>query len=402
MATLHDVYQRRPHCYHKISHVEWSDWQWQQRNTLKHSGQLQEVFPHIGERQIELAREWERQGFRFQLTPYMLAITERDAEGNPLLSDPVWRQFFPVFDELLVEQGRQALDEYSTGEENWEIAQEMLTPIAHHKYDNRVILYTTDTCLGYCDYCLRSLQSTAQTEMHGGKQYWQETIQILRNHPEIEEIILSGGDPLIFSNSTIAKMIEDVRAIPTIKAIRLHTRAFTHNPYRVDDEFGKILCDYSVTEVAIHIAHPNELTQELQKSIGQIRKSGARTLLMAQIPLIKGVNNNPKILRSLFMGLYMSGIKPYYLLHNMPNIPAASSQRTSVRQGIDIMNTLGRKISHPAMPEYIIVHKTGKKTVPNEPNGTSEFIYCTSPEGHPIIRFKNWNGNWETYIDGID
>ena len=102
------------------------------------------------------------------------------------------------------------------------------------------------------------------------------------------------------------------------------------------------------------------------------------------------------------MELYASGVKPYYFLHNMPNIPAAASQRTSVKLGLELMNQLGRKISHPAMPEYIIVHRTGKRTVPIESEGTPEFRYETDQDGHPIIRFKNWKGNWETYIDGKD
>ncbi|KKR58426.1 MAG: hypothetical protein UT97_C0030G0001 [Parcubacteria group bacterium GW2011_GWC2_40_31] len=397
-----DAFEHRPDNFHEIAREQWEDWRWQQQNAIRSYEQLEKVFLNIPEKQLLLAKEWERRGFRFQLTPYMQAIAEKDNEGNPLLTDPIWRQFFPAFDELLTEQEQQAIDEYSPERENWEIAEEMLTPIAHHKYDNRAILYTADVCLGYCNYCLRSLQSKAKEETHGGKAYWQQTMEAIYNHPEIEEVILSGGDPLIYDNATIEKMLKDIREIPSVKAIRIHTRAFTHNPYRIDKEFGKLLKKYAVTEVAIHTTHPNELTKDFQESIDRIRESKARTLLLAQIPLVKGVNDDAELLHRFFMELYASGVKPYYFLHNMPNIPAAASQRTSVKRGLELMNRLGRKISHPAMPEYIIVHRTGKRTVPIEPEGTPEFRYETDQDGHPIIRFKNWKGNWETYIDGKD
>jgi len=400
--TNFDAFKHRPDNFHEIAREQWEDWRWQQQNAIRSSEQLEKVFPNIPEKQLLLAKEWERRGFRFQLTPYMQAIAEKDNEGNPLLTDPIWRQFFPAFDELLTEQEQQAIDEYSPERENWEIAEEMLTPIAHHKYDNRAILYTADVCLGYCNYCLRSLQSKAKEETHGGKAYWQQTMEVIRNHPEIEEVILSGGDPLVYDNATIEKMLKDIREIPSVKAIRVHTRAFTHNPYRIDEEFGELLKKYAVTEVAIHTTHPNELTKDFQESIDRIRESKARTLLLAQIPLVKGVNDDAELLHRFFMELYASGVKPYYFLHNMPNIPVAASQRTSVKRGLELMNQLGRKISHPAMPEYIIVHRTGKRTVPIEPEGTPEFRYETDQDGHPIIRFKNWKGNWETYIDGKD
>jgi lysine 2,3-aminomutase len=86
----------------------------------------------------------------------------------------------------------------------------------------------------------------------------------------------------------------------------------------------------------------------------------------------------------------------------MPWTPNAQSHRTSVRKGVDLMNTMKRRIPNVAMPEYIIVHHAGKRIVPLEPNGTPEFRYSIDAGGNPIIDFKNWKGNWETYLDGRD
>lgn len=398
-----DAFENRTGAFQCVEQAQWHDWRWQQQHALRGSAQLPAFFPNIDERQMRMAQEWERRGFRFAITPYLQSLVAKDEKGNPLPHDPVWRQFFPAFDELLAESTTPRPDEYSPQQENWEIDEEMLTRTAHHKYDNRAILYTTDTCLSYCGYCFRSLQSTADVEKHGGvKSQWQETMDAIKAHPEIEEVILSGGDPLVFDNAYIEKMLADIRAIPTVRAIRIHSRAFTHNPYRFDEGFCRLLKEYAVTEMGVHVAHPNELSKDFQGAIERIRASGARTELLGQTPLLKGVNDNADTLRQLFMDLYVSGAKPYYLFHNMPNTPAAVSQRTSVRRGVELLNSIGRRMSHPAMPEYVMVHRTGKRTIPQEIEGTPEFIYDTNEQGHPVIHFKNWKGNWETYLDGKD
>jgi lysine 2,3-aminomutase len=206
----------------------------------------------------------------------------------------------------------------------------------------------------------------------------------------------------VYDTRTIEGMLRDIRAIPTVRAIRVHSRAFSHNPFRIDEELCDVLRRYEVTEVAVHIVHPAELTPELLAAADRIRDKGGRAILLAQIPLIKGVNDDAELLRRFFFDLYVAGIKPYYFLHNMPNIPAASSQRTSIRRGVAIMTAIGRRLSHPALPEYIIVHRTGKRTVPLEMEGTSEFRYEEDESGHPIVRFKSWRGTWEKYLDARD
>lgn len=395
-----DAYVHRLPAFKNVSKDEWTDWKWQQQNALRSSKQVRELFPNFPEKQIELAEAWEGKGLRFQLTPYMLSLVELDVQGNPLPHDPIWRQFFPVF-ESLTSKTKKVPDEYSPDKENWELPQEMLTPIMEHKYDNRAIIYVSDACLGYCMYCFRSLQSNAPQEKHGGKgKYWEKTLEEIKKRPGIEEIILSGGDPMLFDNAILEEMLKDIRSIPTVKCVRIHTRVLTHNPYRIDEKFVGLLSAFELTEIAFHVSHPSELTKDFLDAVQKIRNGKARTLLLAEFPLIKGVNDNSQVLRNLFMGLYGVGIKAYYMFHMMPNIPAASEQRTSVRKGVILMNEIGRKISGPAVPNYVIAHRTGKRTVPQEINGTSEFKYDKDEAGNPVIRFNNWKGNQETYLDG--
>jgi len=415
------AYQHRPECFREIDEATWKNWIWQQQNAVRNRFGLRKFFPSLGGDVLKKAEEWENRGFRFLITPYVAALIEKDEEGNPVSGDAIWLQVFPEFGEALTardsgnstEHGgapRDAMsikktlapDEYSAQNENWEVDEEMISPIAQHKYDNRVLVITSDVCLGYCVYCFRSLQSNAPAEKHGGKPFWKETMEAIRKRPMIEEVILSGGDPLLYDNFSLEEMLHDVREIPHVKAIRIHTRAWLHNPYRIDEAFCALLKKYEVTEMGVHTVHPQEISRDFLEAVERVRASGARTLLLTDTPLIRGVNDSSEILHELFMELYTSGVKPYYLSHNMPNIPFASEQRTSVRAGLRIWNSLKRRISNTAMPEYMITHRKGKKTVPECEEGTPDFIYDKNENGWPIVRFKNWKGEWETYIDALD
>ena len=396
----YDAYLRRPDFFKVIKRKTWQDWLWQQQNVVCDLPGLQRVFPELPAGQIRSGNEWMGRRFRLRLTPYVLSLVLKDKSGNPLKSDPVWKQVFPFFGNI--KSAAKRPDEYSPGRENWKVPREMITPIAQHKYENRVLINTADCCLGYCMYCFRALQSSVRKRGSGVSAYWDETIGEIKKRPEIEEVILSGGDPLVYGNRVIEKLLKDLRGIKTVKVIRIHTRAWTHNPFRIDKGFCRLLKKYKVTGLGVHIVHPKEITLDFLAAIGRVRKSGAGTMLMCDTPLIKGVNDDAEILRELFMKLYAAGVKPYYLSHNMPNIPFAVAQRTSVKKGLRLMNSLKRKISNPAMPEYIITHRSGKKTVPECEKGSADFIYAKDKNGWPVIRFKNRKRQWQIYIDGLD
>lgn len=393
-----DSYRHRPDFFADETRKSWEDWKWQQRNAIRSVLGLKKIFRRFPVSWEKTAREWEQRGFRFLVTPYVLSLVGKDKNGNPRPDDPVWRQVFPYFAGRAVDTKARP-DEYSPRNENWEEKAEMLTPICQHKYDNRAIIFAADSCLGYCMFCFRSLQSCAGEERHGSLSLWERTLKEIRNRPKIEEVILSGGDPLVMGNEMLGKLFSDLRKIKTVRIVRIHTRAWTHNPFRIDRGFCALLKKYDVTEMGVHVVHPAEISPDFLAAVARVRDSKAGTMLLADIPLIKGVNDDVAVLRELFMSFFAVGVKPYYLSHNMPNIPRAVEQRTSVRDGLVIYNKLKRRISNPAMPEYIITHKTGKKTVPECEEGTPDFVYGKDENGWPVIRFKDWKGVWQTYLD---
>jgi lysine 2,3-aminomutase len=397
----HDSFAHKPQYYQNIESKMWKNWRWQQENMVKTIEQLQNIYPNFPEKYACYADAWMQKQLKFNFTPYILSLIEHDADGNPLLTDPIWKQFFPTFDELTQNKQSRA-DEYSSLQENWENKKEMLTPICQWKYTNRVIIYSIDACLSSCVYCLRSMQVKADEERHGGMLFWDKTIQAIKANKNIEEVVLSGGDPLLYPNSTLEKMFFDLCGISTIKSIRINTRALTHNPYKIDDIFCSLLEKYDITALGIHINHQNEITNDFILALNKIQKKTQKTIFLAQTVLVKGVNNDEQTLKELFKKLYFLGIKPYYLFHNMPNIPAAASQRTTVQKGVKLIKGFKRHISNPAVPEYIIAHKTGKKTVPLEIEGTPEFKYTVNKNGLAVVKFKNWKNKWVEYVDGID
>ena len=380
---------------------EWTDWKWQQRNSLRSASDVKKHFPNFPENELAQIREYDKNR-RWGITPYTVSLIETDENGNPKRNDPLYRQFFPESDVFR----QESVDGYNRIDNNWELEEDFPTPILQHKYPNKVLFRMTNSCLGYCNYCFEvaRVSDKESKKLTTNNGLWQTSLDYIKEHPEIEEVIVSGGEPLIVNNETLEERLKSIREIPGVKSIRIHTRALTFNPYRIDEGLVEITKRNKITVLGIHVAHPNEITVDFKDALGQFDKHGYGSILkMAQIPLIKGVNDDPEVLHDLFMKLYADcRVKPYYLFHDMPWTPGAVEYRTSVREGVELMNTMKRKIPSVAMPEYVIAHYKGKHTIPLEINGTPEFQYTQDESGNSVIRFKNWKGNWETYLDRQD
>lgn len=389
-------YTERPYVWRDVDRKLWIDPTWQNQHAIHSLAGLQEVFPNLSEGETTTITEWGRRGFRFRLTPYLLSLVGYDARGNPLADDPIWRQTIPILPEMVSDDP----DEYRPTKENWEMKAEMATPILQHKYPDRAIVYITDTCLAYCGYCFRSLPSTAPEERHGGEPHWQATLAYLREHGEIWEVILSGGDPFVLTNDRLDQLLTDLRSIPHIESIRIHSRAWGHNPYRLDTELCQIMGRHRVTMLSVHLAHPNELTEEVAQAVDRVRLANPKVHLRSQTPLIRNINDDHTTFQRLLKGFTLNGITPYYLYHMMPNVPAARCQRTSVRRGAQLMQAIERHQSGITMPHYVIVGRTGKKTVLLVQ--TDDFIYTTNDQGWPTVDYIDWKGTPQTYLDSPD
>lgn len=370
---------------------QWVDWHWQQTHAVRDTESLARVFPGL-DSTIRARIDANSRRVRFQLTPYMLSLIRQESAGTPDLRDPVWKLYVPTYDPP---------DEHepvaSLLADNWELPEDMINPILQHKYDNRVNFRIQNRCLAYCAYCFEAKRVLDRDSKVRGfrDDLFLASLDYIRRNEGVREVVISGGEPLTLSNERLDAVLSAIRSIPQVLSVRIQTRAFTQNPFRVDEQFVQLLLKHDVTAIGVHVTHPAELSTEFQRALERLSRAGSRTLLLAQIPLLKNVNDSEQLLEQLFMELYAMKVKPYYLLHAMPETLGEDRFRTSVLRGVDIMTRLKRRISNPALPEYVIVHAKGKHTVPLEPQGTPEFQYL--PDGR--VRFRNWRGEWCEYRD---
>lgn len=362
----------------------WTNWKWQQQNSVTTLQELIQVFPGLAcsPRLESLRGAFDRR--RVSLTPYALHLIEVDAQQLPVADDPIWAQTIPEFDQ-------HGPFEYDGSTENWALEAERVTGICQHKYDNRVIVRVANVCHAYCQFCYEALRTLEPRPDKPGlrKGDWQATLDYLVSQPNVEEVILSGGEPLMLSDARLDALLRSIRDARGDIVIRLHTRALTFNPFRITPALVQALADHRVTAVGLHVAHPRELTGHFLAAVARLQQGVP--LLFANIPLLAGVNDCLPTLRGLCMGLYRAGVTPHYLYQFMPFSPGHSRYAASIAEGLALLRQLKRHISNLAVPEFVIPHITGKHTLPLELGMTPTRLEVDAT-GQETLHFVNWKG----------
>lgn len=382
--------------YAAIPDNKWRDWRWQLKNRLTGNSAITDYFPNISERSLKDFSSYAAR-FNIAITPYTLSLIGLDKKLIPLETDPVWRQF-----KFLSQAELRGDGAYDGVHANWELSKEMPTPILHHKYPGRALLRVVNSCHGYCSYCYltkRTLDVSKKWRFAASPAVWEKSLRYLRANPDISDVLISGGDPLLLPNDALEKILRDVAAVSSVKTIRINTRALTFNPFRVDPWLAAILKKYRVTVLEIHLAHPNEITPEFDSALEVLDKGGHRPLILWRSPLLRGINDSVATLRELLLKLYSRRIIPYYLFHNAPYSLGREYYGTSIKRGITLMKELRRVIPGPSFPRYTLFHPTGKQDIPLEAEGTPEFRFCHDASGKPVVKFRNWRGRAVFYPD---
>ncbi len=224
-----------------------------------------------------------------------------------------------------------------------------------HRYPDRCLLMLTNICAVHCRFCFR------RNLLHNNKADFEKSIQYIEDHQELWEVILSGGDPFMFTDYFLEKVLNRLTKIKHIKTIRFHTRTPAVYPQRVTCEFLNIISKARPLTVVFHINHPREITDEFKKSVELLKNAGA--MLLSQTVLMKGVNNNSETLSHLFKGLVEISIKPYYL-HHLDLAEGTHHFRVPIEEGKSIMHKLRGNISGVCLPEYVIDTPGGYGKVP--------------------------------------
>jgi len=315
-------------------------------------------------------------GLPISITPYYANLCDPQDSACPIR-----RQCVPVADEAVEAEGdlRDPL-----GEESHEVAPDLV-----QRYPDRALLLVSDRCSVYCRFCTRS----RMVGQGGGARSLDRLAPALAHlaaHPEIREVIVSGGDPLVGSTSRIAAILRRLAALGTLDTVRLATRVPVTLPMRIDGELASAIRDaFEATWVMTHFNHPRELTEESTRALRVLVDHGLP--VMNQTVLLRGINDSAETLEALFRGLVRRRVRPYYLLQADP-VRGTSHLRTPLATGEDIMECLQGRLSGIALPKFIVDTPGGLGKVPHGP----DWVAARRPG---VTTFRTFRGDRVDYVD---
>ena len=284
------------------------------------------------------------------ITPAMAALVDPTDSA-----DPIARQFVPDVAELVVTPEERA---DPIGDDVHEVAPGLI-----HRYPDRVLLKLVSACAVYCRFCFRR-ETVGQGDGLSAAAL-ATALDYVRAHPEIWEVIVSGGDPLIAAPRRLKALVTDVAAIDHVKIVRFHTRVPVVAPERVTEDLVAALKTPGITAwVAIHADHPRELTPTARAALARLADAGIP--LVSQTVLLRGVNDDPGTLADLMRGFVEARVKPYYL-HHADLAPGTAHFRTTIAEGQALMKQLRGRLSGLAQPTYVLDIPGGHGKVPIGP-----------------------------------
>jgi len=322
--------------------------------------------------------------FAFRTNEYYLSLIDWE---DP--DDPIRRIVVPDIDEL---EPWGELD--ASSESEYKRAQAL-----EHKYSSVGLLLVSDVCGAFCRFCFRK-----RLFMNGNDEAAHdvsEGIEYIRKHPEITNVLLSGGDPLILSTRKLERIISELRSIDHVRIIRIGTKLPVFNPYRVleDPSLPEMLAKYSTRDKRIyiitHFNHPMELTDIAVEGMDVLRKAG--TILVNQTPLIRGVNDEPEVLAELFNKLSYYGIPPYYVFQCRPTL-GNKPYAVPIEEGYMIFESAKSMCSGLAKrARYVMSHSTGKIEIVGLTDTRIYFKYHRAADPANSGKFMIFRRNPEAY-----
>lgn len=355
---------------------DWSSWQWQVKNGLTNHEQLAKLL-NLSDEEVKAIAD-PKSSLPLRITPYYASLLSANDPKQGLR-----RTMVPTVNELKV----------SLGEASDPLSEEGDSPVSNlvHRYPDRALFLATGFCSAYCRYCTRS-HMVAKDKCHVGIKAWQPALDYIKAHPEIRDVIISGGDPLTMPDSHIEYLLSSIRNIPHVEMIRIGTKVPVVLPQRITRSLVSILKKYHPLYMSIHFTHPDELTPEVGQACKRLANSGIP--LGSQTVLLKGVNDDVRTMKSLMQGLLKIRVRPYYLYQCDP-IPGSAHFRTPVSKGLDIIRGLRGHTSGYATPTYVIDAPGGGGKIPLLPD------YFQGKDNGDIL-LKNYQDKLFKYPDNFD
>jgi len=354
--------------------LNWKNWKWQ----LKHSIRSLDKFEHLTgivfdeKEKKNLHQTFEK--FPLSITPYYLSLIDKDNYKN----DPVFKQAFGGIEELTTLPSELA-DPLS---EDKDSPVEGIT----HRYPDRVLFHVSNICSMYCRHCTRK-RKVGDVDFVPSKSQLSAGIEYIKNTPQVRDVLLSGGDPLMLPDDKIDWLLSEISQIPHVEIIRIGTRMPVVLPYRITDNLISVLKKYQPLWINTHFNHPNEITSSSKEALAKLADGGFP--LGNQSVLLADVNDCPRIMKTLLHKLVKNRVRPYYL-YQCDLSEGLSHFRTPIGKGIEIMESLIGHTSGFARPTYVIDAPGGGGKIPVMPN------YILSWSTNKVV-LRNYEGIITTY-----
>lgn len=321
--------------WQNVAEKDWNNWIWQQQNRVKNLEGLEKVIRVTDEE--KKAYEGSVEMFNMSITPYYATLMDPEDPNCP-----VRLQAVPKLGELTI---RPEDMEDPLAEER-----DMPVPGITHRYPDRVLFYTTHNCAMYCRFCTRK-RKVSDPGSAAQKQQLDNGLEYIRNHPEIRDVVISGGDPLSNSDERLDYILSSLRAMPHIEMFRIGTRNLVTLPQRITDDFVYMVKQHHPVFLNTHFNHPKECTREAMDACRRLADAGVA--ISNQMVLLKGVNDDPKIVKALNHKLLMMRVRPYYI-YQCDLSQGISHFRTPIEKGLEIIENLRGWTSGLAQPHLVI------------------------------------------------
>jgi glutamate 2,3-aminomutase len=355
--------QKRIKAFFKASDQDWDNWHWQLKNRITTTAVLKELLP-LEKKEIE---EIDKTGeeYRWAVSPYYLSLIEPEN-----IEDPVRKQCIPVIQEY-----------HDPGGYADPMGEEFTSPVpaVTRRYADRLIIKVTNQCAMYCRHCQRR-RGIGDVDLATPREQLEEALDYVRNNSEIRDVLLTGGDGFMLDNQTISWLLDEVDKIPHVEIKRFGSRTLVTMPQRIDDELCRIFSEHLPLYVNTHFNHPLEVTPRAREACFKLARAGVS--LGNQTVLLKGINNDPFIIRKLNQDLLQAMVRPYYIFHAKA-VKGTTHFRTKVEEGIEIMEKLRGYTSGLAIPTYVVNAPLGQGKTPMLP----EYLVSS---GKDYIMIRNW------------
>ena len=357
-----------------ISDEDWSDWRWQMKNRLSKKEDIEQYLSLTNEEMV---------GFKISESKLLVSITPHffnliDTEDS---NCPIRKQVIP--------SGAEAV--FSPNEFSDPVGEESTSPVAGivHRYPDRVLFLVTDRCAAYCRYCTRS-RMVSNANGYGFRPNLGEGLEYISNNRNIRDVLISGGDPLLLSDDKLSFLLSKLAKIKHVEFVRIGSRVPVFMPQRITDSLLDSLNKYPNLWMSIHVNHPTECTIELKDACNKLMNHGIP--LGNQSVLLRGINDNTNVMKSLIHRLMMMKVRPYYL-YQCDLVRGSSHLRTEVTKGLEIIRNLRGHTTGYAIPQYVIDAPGGGGKIPINPD------YLVN-ENRDFYELKNFKGETFRYPKG--